>query len=701
MEMPGSIAPKDSLDMSNERLAKHIDAAISRLQSHVQIQLQDQSHILNTILELMSSKPEKPQAASSYVAPPVAQAFIGNIQEVQEVDLTASTRFSQGADRTSFSQGLAQDVEVPRAAPRQYSSMLEREARDSTVDRSTVVKTVSTSSRSGSQRSSGMSGLLESVNGIFRNSSKSVQAVRSVESRERMSQIVVSAGARRKSRDSGEGILPVPAVLKQATLNENIEADGPIHPLPLANQDEEISGSATTAQMRPSAHFKGRESTVSKRASMVRPSISVIRERPDFETEEDSEDGDNDSKRGTRSMHLLNWIEKCMRSRAAELSAGILIILNAFFIGLQTDALARNPSLVEETEYTAVASFFAWSFFVELILRILAFKMRFFIGLNWAWNLFDVVVVILGVAEEILLILAMSGSFGNLEILRIMRVLKLARVIRIVRVFKVFRELRIMMLSVVSCVQSLGWTLMMLLVNIYIFSVFITTSVAGYLSDGTIVFDKDSSQELARHLFSSLPQGMLTMFQIITGGIDWHLVSEGISLISPFAFIMILSYVSFVVFAVMNIVTGLVVDQSLKAADSDLEHMMCEEQGQRKVVIEHLNDIFHGFDPNSDGMISWRKLQHHLKDPEVKQYFKFLQLDASDLRMFFDLLSLNEGIHDECSIDTEKFVKVCLRLKGHAKSADVAVLRLQMDALTRQLSNINEALGCEEDEGLY
>merc|ERR1719330_466694 len=72
-------------------------------------------------------------------------------------------------------------------------------------------------------------------------------------------------------------------------------------------------------------------------------------------------------------------------------------------------------------------------------------------------------------------------------------------------------------------------------------------------------------------------------------------------------------------------------------------------------------------DENADGTVSLEEFTQHVDHPEVIAFCQALEIDATDARLFFQVLS-NNG---KRSIDRETFVVGCIKLKGAAKSMDL------------------------------
>merc|ERR1719421_470964 len=93
-------------------------------------------------------------------------------------------------------------------------------------------------------------------------------------------------------------------------------------------------------------------------------------------------------------------------------------------------------------------------------------------------------------------------------------------------------------------------------------------------------------------------------------------------------------------FAVMNILTGFFVEQAMKVASEDLEHVIREETHKRANVIANLRKIFREADADESGKVTWEELRADLNDKRVMAFFKTLELDIWDIRTFFDLLQI-------------------------------------------------------------
>merc|ERR1712048_1292781 len=87
------------------------------------------------------------------------------------------------------------------------------------------------------------------------------------------------------------------------------------------------------------------------------------------------------------------------------------------------------------------------------------------------------------------------------------------------RVLRIIEELRTLVSSLAGAMRSLGWTMILLFVAIYMVALCITQMVSDHL---LIPSSKDQPHYQALCVwFCSLGRSILTLFECITGGANW------------------------------------------------------------------------------------------------------------------------------------------------------------------------------------
>jgi hypothetical protein len=368
---------------------------------------------------------------------------------------------------------------------------------------------------------------------------------------------------------------------------------------------------------------------------------------------------------------------KVVRHPRWEALASVFICINAFLLGWQTELEASHGDV---PSWILVGNLFFCVFFtLEIVFRFAAYRIQFIYMRSWKWNLFDLLLVILQIADEIIVIVEHNDPSMKFSFIRVMRFLRLARIARLVRTMRLVRDMRHIIASIVSSMRTLMWTVVILLFLIALVSIYITQMV----TDHPVDFSAGPAAEqelLAAHLdqyFGNLSRTMMSMFQSITGGVDWeHIVNPLSSHISWVFRPLIAFYIAFSQLAMLNVVTGVFVDSVLHCAKIDKDLF----------VLNNVREMFLLVDGGWSGQMTWDIFQEHLDTPAMKEYFKAVDVHVSEARGLFKLLDLDNSD----SIDAEEFLAGCMRLRGPAKALDQALLMQEVKYLNRTVHQMLE-----------
>jgi len=340
------------------------------------------------------------------------------------------------------------------------------------------------------------------------------------------------------------------------------------------------------------------------------------------------------------------------------------ILLNAVSIGIQTDFNVRHIGKAPPEWFRIVETGFCVIFTLELGFRLSIHHWSFFYNSEWKWNWFDTVIVCLQLVEELTSIFVGESQYnitemsGNMNFVRVLRILRLVRIIRLVRLLRFISELRTMVCSIAISFRSLCWTLVLLLLLMFTVSMYLMQLIAD---EGMANPDLFSREPALEEFFGSLWRCVLTLFQAMTGGVDWNvLIVPLVDRISPLLAFVFSFYIAFAVLAMMNVITGVFVESALLTAKEDKEAHL----------LNHVRVLFDKTDSDRSGTISWEEFSIKLSDPNMIKYFKVLDIDMSEARGLFTLLDTD----DSGEINAEEFVMGCLRLRGPAKAIDLATM---------------------------
>jgi len=357
-----------------------------------------------------------------------------------------------------------------------------------------------------------------------------------------------------------------------------------------------------------------------------------------------------------------------MNSHSTRFVLCCVILLNALFIGAHTHVALRaeieNETLPDWWTHLELA-FTIW-FTVELLLRIIAERVLFLFGDDRWWNALDTFLVTSSWATMV------TASAPSLTVARMLRIMRFTRIFRVLRALRTLQNFRIMILAIVQSFGTLVWVFVVLVFFMFFFAMMFMHGATEYFKDEGL------HSEVATHLkelFGDLPYSLLTLFEAITGGRDWHDVVPTLLAMHTGYVITFVVYIFFMMFLVLNVVVGGVVKTTSEVYKRDKQLIVQEEQGRLRRYCEEIKGFFRQADQDESGTLTWEEFSKYLHDDKVKAYFQTLELDISQAHVLFTLLDSDES--NEVAID--EFVDGCMRLKGQARSIDVNFLLYEID----------------------
>jgi len=394
-----------------------------------------------------------------------------------------------------------------------------------------------------------------------------------------------------------------------------------------------------------------------------------------------------------RALHLqeperTGFLKRILANSRFIATCNLVIFLNAIFAAYTADwdikhVLADVQSSRSSGFINSVELAFMAFYVLELVLKLLNHGGYFFVNKDWAWNVFDTGLVCLSVYEQSLA-LAGVGRGSSITFMRMLRLLKLSKVLRLFRALRFLQELRLMITAIVRTLGSLFWALVFLTFMIYIFSLIILQGLTGYLQEGNA---EPEVKESITQLFGSMSTTMLSLYQVTTGGDDWGRYYDTIDSSGSLYSQLFLFYIAFFTFAVVNVLTGMIVENVTGLANDDEQSQVIQYRKVRKAVQEEARQLFFKLDRKGDGMIDREQFQCALESEEMRALMHSINLDVKDGDMFFKVL-LEAGRSDHVNVNT--FVDGCARMKGYATAIDMQSVLAEIRAIHMKLSGIGK-----------
>lgn len=332
-----------------------------------------------------------------------------------------------------------------------------------------------------------------------------------------------------------------------------------------------------------------------------------------------------------------------------------MILSNGLLVGIQTDWNARHVSDKAPLPFQVLEIIFCIAFTLELCLRLVAYRCSFFTMSSRWWNIFDFFVVSAQLFEIFMSIVAagLGFSFNLLRILRLIRVIRLARALRLIG------DLRTIVSSIAGSFRPLFWTCVLLAMFVYVLGVYFTQVV---LNRRLTIKDegKEAPGDLEKY-WGSLAKAVFSLYCSITGGIDWEVAARPLmDHVSPEMGLIYVLYITFTVFAMLNVVTGVFIESVMKHANSENELR----------TMHNVQQLFKMLDIDNKGEITWDDFEMSLHKPEMMAFFKTIDVDISHAKNLFEVLDVDGS---GC-INADEFMDGCLRIWSPSKGLDLRVL---------------------------
>lgn len=390
-----------------------------------------------------------------------------------------------------------------------------------------------------------------------------------------------------------------------------------------------------------------------------------------------------------RLEELQEWkawgpCKKFANSQYFETTCVIAIIAFAGVVGAEVEYTARNPD-ENYTVFILINNGFNVWFGFELLCRMLAADrpccVKFFWSKDWMWNWFDFIMVCSFLFELTAEIGYNAGKEVKLFInsIKVFRIIRIVRILRILRMLKDVEEIKKMVGMIHFSSKMLIWTMIILFALHYIFAVVFVRAYVDYtqLDDS---LDADAVAALKTN-FGNLEKSLYSLFKSITGGQSWNELSDPLLKIHWIYGAAFMFFVSFTLWTVFNILTGIFVDASTQIVKKD-EAFACRQEEETKERYEAAAlELFRDIDKDGSGFIDKEEFEESLKDPRMEAFLEVLEIDSETGKTLFELLD-----HDHAGeISTKAFIAGCKRMKHSAKGFDMQTLMHQQGKIVSQM----------------
>jgi len=354
------------------------------------------------------------------------------------------------------------------------------------------------------------------------------------------------------------------------------------------------------------------------------------------------------------------FIYRLANHRGFKVFMNTVIILSCIEIGIGVDA-PTHDYCVDGAGSVAIQTLILFFFIAEYIILTIAFGKKYVFS---EWGAIDFVLTMSGIFSTLIFGMielgdyvgdACEGDIGHAGMaksighaftsLRVIRVLQLARLVRLVASFQLLWS---MVRGMENAVKALGWTFLLMLMWFYFFAI-----IGVQLIGKNSWLQKEETPKiklLTEEKYGTVLSAMLTSLQIATLD-SWNSQIAGKILhetsLEPgsgqylcfFTSLYFLMVVGIGALMIMNLVTAIIVEQSIAGAKQDKEAQIEWETERIKQVTKDLYEAFKQADTDGDGMLNWDELEDAFKDNKSKIALNLRQIgDLDTIKEMFQLM---------------------------------------------------------------
>mmetsp|Transcript_50461 Transcript_50461/g.81830 ORF Transcript_50461/g.81830 Transcript_50461/m.81830 type:complete len:627 (-) Transcript_50461:254-2134(-) len=412
-----------------------------------------------------------------------------------------------------------------------------------------------------------------------------------------------------------------------------------------------------------------------------------------------------------RLQRVADWVEKERRRRSAknfkhrfplttllvqsrtfELLMFCIVAANALFLGFQI-SISKTP--LDLPAYSVIEETFTVLFVIEVILRLM--------GNGWVWifdagNAADVsLILITGVIPNWIVTPVFGVSSTEIRLGQVFRCVRMIRIIKSVRTIGIFRTLWSLISGVVDSGRILVWTLTIICVVLYMFSIFFVS----VLVKGNETYSEVQEFEVMFY-FRDVPTAMFTLFQVMTLD-SWTSVSRPMQgQDKPHIAIYFLVVVAVTSMVLTNLVIAVIVNNAFARAlkDEELQAAMVREvmESEKK----SLTDIFDLMDTDGTKLLSREEYAHALHDEDdpdrglkIKAKLRVSNLADDEIEDLWGFLEFPE------EINLDEWCTTIRNLKGDCKAKHSFGVCMNMKKLDQRIQDATDTLASFKDETAY
>lgn len=396
------------------------------------------------------------------------------------------------------------------------------------------------------------------------------------------------------------------------------------------------------------------------------------------------EEEDSGSGSGGKQAREQGLLEAFIDSTVLNMAMGVVIVVSVAVVAAEVDTF--GPRLARDV----LENFVTAVFVIEWSLRLWCF------GLRWLKDLLHILDTIVVWVPGVLVcwvldpVLAQSDSKNGASYVKTALILRMLRLFRLVEVLKqlpLFSEMWLLIRGLVGSANTLASALLLIVFNLYIFSIFAVDLIAN------ANFDNATDVELAAQAkFQGLGQAMITLTRFMNGD-DALGIIDALNSRLWYAWLFLWLFTAISTFCLLNLVTALIVQKALELTKGDDEELAKEKKKEAEREMAEFERMFMELDDDGSGTVSKEEFKDAFEVPEIRNKLMLLGLKERELMELFHLLDTD----GEGQLELDEFIHGMTQMRGVAKNKDMMILIKGIERIEYHVTRIHQELSTRKD----
>jgi len=306
-------------------------------------------------------------------------------------------------------------------------------------------------------------------------------------------------------------------------------------------------------------------------------------------------------------------------AKELEITAGIRLLENTYFQMAMAALILCNAAVIGlETDFedlgcwNRVEAIFLGLFTIELLMKLIILGPGIYFNVesgDFVWNVFDVIIVSLGLFDTLVSMMGMSSSQKSFA--TIFRMIRLLRILRIFKLIRFLRQLYMLAVGFGLAAVAVFWVTFLMTFALYICSIILVRTL-GHI---------DTSHEHSEFLhskFGSIPQSMITLFNIMLApSLDPYLE---IIFEFPMFMVFLLGFTVFGSLGLVAVLTGVIMESMFQKSDLKKVEAREEMDRRRKELVTRCTLLFDTLEQDDNGHVTPDEVSEIV--PDIGNLFK-------------------------------------------------------------------------------